>query len=233
MKQRFPILFAAAFGGISPNLLRLAVSLMGENPRLPELTYLLGLSIFAIMGAVVAWIWEETDFKKAFYLGIGLPALIQMSAVEIRQNNPTGFLDQQQIITDHGSLAEATGTDYFIRSASNAYYQEPEEQKMELKMRRFWRRCSVVYTSGDSTAVETLLFQPGDKLSKTLTIPDFATAFHIEFRQQTSESMVIPRDAATARYEVWGENRLWSGFMVALGLKSNDDLDIIMIERVE
>ena len=230
MKQRFPILFAAAFGGISPNLLRLAVTLMGENPRLPELTYLLGLMIFAIMGAVVAWIWEETDFKKAFYLGIGLPALIQMSAVEIRQASPTGFLESPTIISDHGDVASLQSNGFYIQPA---FYQEPEEKKMELKLRRYWRRCSVVYTSSDSTAIETLVFKPGEGLSKTVTIPDFATAFHIKFRQQSSPSVAIPKDDKTAYFEVWGENKLWSGFMVALGLKSNEDLDSIFIERMK
>ncbi len=230
MKQRFPILFAAAFGGISPNLLRLAVTLMGENPRLPELTYLLGLSIFAMMGAVVAWIWEETDFKKAFYLGIGLPALIQMSAVEIRQASPTGFLEPPQVISDHGDLASLNSNDFFITTAS---LQESGDKKMEVKLRRFWRRCSVVYTSSDSTAIETLVFKPGDHLSKTLEIPDFATSFYIKFRQQSSEPVTLPSDGNMAYYEVWGENRLWSGLMVAIGLKSNEDLDVILVERMK
>jgi hypothetical protein len=71
--------FAGAFGGIFPNVLRLAMILIanGED-KIPSYTYLYGLILFAILGAGVVYFWQETDFKKAVYLGIGLPSFLQL-----------------------------------------------------------------------------------------------------------------------------------------------------------
>lgn len=223
MKEKLPILFAAAFGGISPNLLRLAVNLMGENPVLPELTYVVGLAIFALMGSIVAWIWEETDFKKAFYLGIGLPAVIQMGAGEISKNS-TAYLDQMNT-TYHASLAVEERPFFSIRAAG--YFQEQQPRQLTLSLEKYWPRCQVVFSAGDSTVSQDVVFPPR-KMSRSLAIPDFATEFHIEWRRNKSVKMTIPAESeqSDVHYLINTRKPIWSGLMVAIGLRTSDELEI-------
>ena len=55
MKQKIYLIFAGAFGGISPNILSLGITLTQENALMPEVTYFVGLFIFAVMGAAMAF----------------------------------------------------------------------------------------------------------------------------------------------------------------------------------
>lgn len=80
-------IFAAALGGISPNLMNLAI-LLTNNGELPEYTYILGSLIFFLMGGAVGFVWQETNLKRAFCLGIGLPALIQVGIGDISHQQP-------------------------------------------------------------------------------------------------------------------------------------------------
>jgi len=82
MSKTAPII-VGALGGITPNLVTLAGQLTAKNAELPNATYLIGLLIFAGLGAAVAYIWQERNLKKAFYIGIGLPSLIQLNIANL------------------------------------------------------------------------------------------------------------------------------------------------------
>ena len=222
MKEKFPILLAAAFGGISPNLLRLAVNLMNENPELPELTYLLGLAIFALMGAVVAWIWEETDFKKAFYLGIGLPAVIQMGAGEISKGGTTAALD---ILApnQYAAVPAEDIADYRITTA--AFFQDNEQRQLKLSLEKYWPRCTVVFSSSDSSLSREVIFPPRN-MEQSLAVPDFAHEFYIEWRRNQSLKISIPASGDNLHYHILTNKPMWSGLLVAIGLRSSDEVNI-------
>lgn len=88
MTNKTKIALSAALGGIAPNLAVLSMRLLGdvapEYPSLPRAAaYGLGLLIMAGMGAGVATLWGETSFKKAFYLGFGLPAMLQLNIANL------------------------------------------------------------------------------------------------------------------------------------------------------
>lgn len=88
MKEKLPSVLAAAFGGASPSLLNLAMLLTGHNYARFEIgTYCLGILVWAFMGAMVGWIVYEKNLKKAFYLGVGLPAFIQASIANFSEAN--------------------------------------------------------------------------------------------------------------------------------------------------
>ena len=72
------IVLVGAFGGMFPTLLRLAIDLSQDKVRAGDLhgSMLLAMAIFAVCGGFVAGIWGETDLKKVFYLGIGLPSFL-------------------------------------------------------------------------------------------------------------------------------------------------------------
>ncbi len=213
MKGKLPVLLSAAFGGISPNLLRLAISLMNENAELPEPTYLIGLLIFAVMGAVVALIWEETNYKKAFYLGIGLPAFIQMSAGEISNSQMAArWMDVNQSYLH----AEATPQP-FSWQIETVDYQE-EQRRIELNFAEYTPRFFVRYTAPDSSVEEALFLKPGQRRLR-LDVPDFARSFQIRILRSTSNPVTLPEQfPETPRYRVKIERTLWSGFRQAIGL---------------
>ncbi|MGJ7488226.1 hypothetical protein ACSFA2_23380 [Variovorax sp. LT2P21] len=70
------IAFAAGTGGVAPSLIHLAQGFIALNPDVPGVFYFFGVLIFFFLGALVAFFFAETSAKKAFFLGIGLPALV-------------------------------------------------------------------------------------------------------------------------------------------------------------
>ncbi|MCU1253682.1 MAG: hypothetical protein JWQ49_6711 [Edaphobacter sp.] len=72
-------LFAVgAFGGIAPTLLRFAIDLSQQRITVAafNLSVLVGVALFGFLGGGMAAIWRESDLKKVFYIGLGLPSLL-------------------------------------------------------------------------------------------------------------------------------------------------------------
>ena len=75
------ILRAGAIGGAAPALLTLALNYTGKARTIDvgDLPfYLIGTLILSILGAAVAWGFEEENRKKAVMLGISIPALLSV-----------------------------------------------------------------------------------------------------------------------------------------------------------
>jgi hypothetical protein len=84
----------AAVGGACPTLVTVANKLVLSKPgqHISDFIYpslFLGMLLLAGLGTLVALVFQETDLKKAFVLGISAPALIT-SAVSSAQNSATG-----------------------------------------------------------------------------------------------------------------------------------------------
>lgn len=76
MPSSLVIALAAGTGGIAPSLVHLAQGFIKQDPSVPGLFYFVGVGIFFALGAIVAFVFAETNARKAFFLGIGLPALV-------------------------------------------------------------------------------------------------------------------------------------------------------------
>ncbi len=76
MLSQLIVLLAAGVGGVAPNLINLAQGFIKESPDVPGPFYFVGVAIFFALGAVVAFVFAETNARKAFFLGIALPALV-------------------------------------------------------------------------------------------------------------------------------------------------------------
>jgi hypothetical protein len=75
------ILLAGAIGGAAPALLTLALNYTGKARTIDvgDLPfYVIGTLILSILGAAVAWGFEEENRKKAVMLGISIPALLSV-----------------------------------------------------------------------------------------------------------------------------------------------------------
>lgn len=82
MKGWMLIGIAGGFGGTAPNIFRVGSQLTAGAP-LPDISYVIGVLVFFIMGAGVALSFQETDAKKAFFLGLSLPAMFQSSVADV------------------------------------------------------------------------------------------------------------------------------------------------------
>ena len=95
MKPQLTPLIASAIGGISPYLVSLAKSFLASKPSehfsdFVSPLFFLGLALLALIGAVVGFLLQESDLKKAFVLGISAPALIA-STLKTAESSGTGF----------------------------------------------------------------------------------------------------------------------------------------------
>lgn len=230
MQKKLPILLAAAFGGISPNLMRLALQLTQKNAELPEATYLLGLVIFAIMGAVIALIWEETDFKKAFYLGIGLPAFIQMGAGEIQMSQQL----QQSILPPdqpaQSQLFNAPDNEELFHQAL-LLPQESSNRKLQITVNKIDVKCFVIFESESKRSEEAYWSRALSKY-QAFDVPDFATRFYVRISKTVSEPVQLPKLAGSApKYLVSISKARWSGFFEALGFSMSSNYKIELIAQ--
>ncbi len=65
-------IFAGAVGGVAPNFLRLIVNYSSPSPQpiiSAPIGYCLAIAGFAVLRAVAVWVFQETDLKRAFYVG--------------------------------------------------------------------------------------------------------------------------------------------------------------------
>jgi len=70
-------------------LLRIAIDLTSEKRHLPDISVslLVGMGLFGVLGCIVAAIWGETDLRKAFYIGFGLPSMITVATTTASSPN--------------------------------------------------------------------------------------------------------------------------------------------------
>lgn len=76
MPVQLLIAVSAGVGGVAPSLVHLAQGFLKPIPEVPGPFYFVGVGIFFLLGALVAFSFAETNARKAFFLGIGLPALV-------------------------------------------------------------------------------------------------------------------------------------------------------------
>ena len=85
--SRRGIFIAAAIGGFAPQILRWysqgGIHLPGQT-----LAQILGWSVAAILfillaGYIAAYVWGETDLRKAFFIGIGVPSIILSGGTDL------------------------------------------------------------------------------------------------------------------------------------------------------
>ena len=77
--NNYAYLLCAAVGGSAPCLLRVAINCMKPVEEQIHLGsgYIFGLLVMAALGAGVGLIFKEKDWKRAFALGVSVPALVQ------------------------------------------------------------------------------------------------------------------------------------------------------------
>jgi hypothetical protein len=210
-------LLVGALGGITPNLLTLAVQLTTKDAELPTLTYLIGLVIFAGLGAGIAYAWEERKPKRAFYLGLGLPSLIQLNVANLGAPPPQSPPAPEPALKAEAKRQEPQALNRKLvlvpgEIADAAYYQ-------------------VVFIREAGARVERYSSVPIEPRRRVeLTVPDFATCAMVQVSSDSFGGRICwpsePNVVRTARLDV--TRRLWSGLLRSLGVTGRGDYRITL-----
>lgn len=211
MKKKIGIGLSAGFGGIAPNLFRLA-SDMTKGEGLPEMSYIIGVMLFAIMGAATALALGETEARKALFLGLGLPAMFQSAAQDV---SASAALLELEPVAYASSVVEEPERKVSVVWKGDVY---PEPFSLIYRGRDEKRRLKDDFTDlGEvvsdycPTWVTGVQLVVGDVLSGPRS--DW-----VDFRPGDSE----------LRFVVTVEQKGWTGLQKAVGLRGVDEYAVTL-----
>jgi hypothetical protein len=197
---------AAALGGISPNLMSLGIMLTTGEGELPQLTYVLGLLIFALLGGAVSFFWREIDPKRAFFLGLGLPSIIQIGINDL-SNQTAPEPPPTNLITP---VSSRTDTLFSLTSTVMAQGKEIESETSAIQGRKVLIEIDKRFFSEtplrDQLAV--LYDQPNQRNSTRAPIPVLSTFIDEQKKDRKTSNSVfvlqwdVPETAKTFRIQV-------------------------------
>jgi hypothetical protein len=219
-------IIAGAVGGVGPNLLRLIINYSSPNPQpmiSQPFSYCLALLGFAALGGFVAWGLEEKNFKRALFIGIGLPAMFQVGSLQSLPSSSSAPPN------DAPPLA---ATDISFSLISSAYAQPPPGPSAAVPGRK-------LHLTGDPKipSFTVAFYGPDNKLRSTQTVtnpvsqnievPETATKFALQLAESTSRSYELPKSAsAVMKAEVRIHERAASGFLQGVGLAKGGRYEI-------
>jgi hypothetical protein len=240
---------AAALGGITPNLMGLAILLTKETAELPQYTYFLGLAIFALLGGAVCLFWREIDPKRAFYLGLGLPSIIQIGIGDISrkpvpESRPAEIMEP--VVGGIGMRFRLTSTALArgeVRGFARVETSTWPGRKILIEIDRPFfagtpiaNQLAVLYDEPNersATPIQVAMLRTfvaeqnagGRAANRSsvlqLDVPEAAVAFRIQVGTQYSQRMVLPTTPRQAvLYRLRYIEDRWSGFRQAIGQRS-------------
>jgi hypothetical protein len=218
MNNKGPIL-AGALGGVAPNLIRLIVNYSSPNPQHiinQPVLYFLAMVGFAALGGVVAWAFQETNLKQALFLGVSLPSLFQIGALQ-------GTAPSSPPLVAPGTQQAA------ISLVSSAYAQAPPGPSPSVADRtlNLTVGTNIAYTVafyGQNNA----LIRPTTTLtgSESVSVPPGAVKFAIQVAESTSTSYNLPTTPGAVKAQLRINEKPSSGFFQGLGLAKTPQYDI-------
>lgn len=200
MRARVLIGAAAAFGGVFPNLFQLATS-MTKGAELPEVSYLIGVALFGLIGAGTALALGEVEGRKAFFLGLGLPAMFQSATHDL-------------------TVAPETSASLFFPAAYAAELEEEPGRPLELVfLDPVPEGLEAAYRVRNSKLVAVERLGPVQKgVPPTLHVPRPAEAVRLQVGESRSDWLELPPTGELPRLEVSIQRKPWSGVQQAIGV---------------
>jgi len=195
---------SAAFGGVATTLFALGAELT-RGQRLPNASYALGLAIFATLGACVAFFFGETNCRKAFFLGLGLPSLIQVGAASATHSagaSAASLFDLMPAARADGPAGGVTGRTLKIRLDA-----------------REVPGYDVIFVAADCKREERLSVE-GAPAEKTVAVPAFSTRFAVQVGTARSASLPLSSDPGSTtivKADIHSDG--WSGLKRSLGVQ--------------
>ena len=231
---------AAAIGGASPSLLYLAMACTKNPPDMPTGTFFLGALIWFLLGGAAGWISGELNLKKAFYIGVGLPAFIQANVANYTDLN-------------RGDPAKAAGFSLITRAQAQevpAPIAKPPPAKPAQTNR------PALGAPGAAATNRVLQFLPNEALadfnlfvfsadgkpleqrivnaSRTnrIVLPPKAQRFVIQSDQFGKvQEILLTNTSGATRIQLISQKRTWSGFERSLGFKGVKDYHVEVLQQ--
>lgn len=228
MKEKVLIGLVAGLGGAAPNLLQLAIMLTKGDTKLPDISYLAGILIFAMLGGAVGLIWGEKDLKKAFYLGVGLPSLIQVSVNNATTDQAVAFLGTEQssfslvpVALAYSQPASSSAMDVSFQGGRN----------LKLAIQKEAPAFMVLFRSGDGTKEERVAAEGGAR-EYAFPVPEFAATFEVRLGNDVSAPVRLSADTGgVTQVTVQFEGVFGSGFLKAFGVRNATQYKIMIQKR--
>jgi len=210
-RQALPCV-AAGFGGTATSLFALAISLT-KGEALPNPSFLLGIALLAFLGAMVAVLLDETNCKKAFFLGLGLPSLVQVGAANATRPAAEGAHSAWLALLPvaHASDDEASilGRTLVLRTDGRTAYD-------------------VIFTSGDGKREEKVAV-PAAATEKNLAVPHYARRYVVQVGRARSASQPLSLNGGGETIvKVTLRDKTWSGLQRAVGIQPSADYDVMV-----
>ena len=212
MKALIGIIVVAAIGGVFSNMVDIARRLQLDSANLPSSTYFIGCVIWAVLGVAVALIWGEKNLRRVFYLGVGLPSLLQLNIGNLSQAPSP----------DQNSSATS-----YIGAVIPAAYAKPPDLDIQGRTITFTRTERspssegyrvIFYSSAEkSRAVISIDFK-----NQIVPVPDDAASLTVEFQgSQSGERIALPgQPNAAMKVQIDIQKKGWSGFLQSIGVRS-------------
>jgi len=181
MTSKLTIALAAGTGGIAPSLVHLAQGFIKSNPDVPGFFYFVGVAIFFGLGALVAFFFAETEAKKAFFLGIGLPALIATAQAQ-------GPLKSAFTHLIPSAYAQAT-----VPVPPVASERQP---KLSFKPSTDCKECEIWFTNSAGTVISKQMLDSSTN-SSAIAIPKGASKFGVADPKSNFKLVPVPEVSNT------------------------------------
>jgi len=246
MRIKLAIALAASFGGIAPNLLQLALGLVRQERTVPVLNsgYVFGLLLLAALGAGVAIIWGEKVPKRAFYLGVGLPAMLQVALNGGAASQAAGKGDKPDKKSEFYLFAAPAYAEPLPQPPAA---DEPEKQagktmqityevtaegsppkpptydlkrNLNLKLKDLPRGTQLIISSADGTVSSKVDLPSTDKkIWYPVKLPDFAATISLRADTLASGTYKLdPNEGSQTSYKVELDSKFFGGLLKALGV---------------
>ncbi len=222
IKKYAGALMFGAFGGAAPSLLELAGMVRGGS--FPGVGYYVALLIFAVMGGVVALAYKEEFSHKAFFLGVGAPALIVAagSAADVQATTVAAAEGQSRWRAAIVSVAHAQPARDPAPVDATTLLPAPGDATRTLWVRlaRDAGKVELVLIKQDGTRVVHRVKR--NQTQSQIAIPISAEVIGVAVRTRGDVGPVQPLPAGQSKLvlDVTHEGTFWSGFLRALRMNN-------------
>lgn len=221
------ILFAGGIGGAFTMLFHTACRLIQNDEWSPHFGYCIGIAIFFMLGAFVAWIFDEKNLRKAFFLGLGLPAFLSFAQMpqdgrlfgQGEKDNPQQGISLYKIVPS--AMAQEPGVGEPITSEDNLQ-DTCNKQSRELQIRpnsesmKECPNCLLWFYDKNQKLLEKVPYEKGDQAYQ-FEIPEEATHFGIWNGAINPKIWKIPDEQPCPQYNFDYTYNFWKDFRAGLG----------------
>lgn len=145
-KRDLGIFVVAGIGGSASSLIDLATTLTRREPWSFGISYFIGVLIFFALGCVMAWVFEETDRRRALFVGLSMPALISSAQTQLDARSRSYASEPPSEVRMTFPRISSSVHAQTVRTDSENPLQDAREKTLTIDLLQECRGCVVVWT---------------------------------------------------------------------------------------